>query len=60
MPRDEQLATRVDNDTKRRFRVEAAKRDMDMSELLREIVHDFLEEQEAAEGNSNPVAQVAD
>lgn len=41
--RTEQIATRVDEATKKRFRVAAAERDMDMSELLRELVDDFLE-----------------
>lgn len=58
--REEQIATRVDDSTKRDFRVAAAKRDMDMSELLRQIIEDFLESDanntahaEDTEGNLN-------
>jgi len=62
MTREERLATSVDEETKTDFRVEAAKRDMDMSELLRELVHDFLEEEEseAESGNSKRMMQTAD
>jgi len=55
--RDEKLSTTVTDDEKSAFRVEAAKEDMNISQKLREIVYDYLEEQgestsrEAAEGN---------
>ena len=62
MTRDNQLATRVDDETKRQFRVAAATRDMDMSELLRDIIEDFLEEERGAQAEGNPtaMAQTAD
>jgi len=43
MNREEKLATNITEEKKRQFRVEAAKRDMNMSEMLRELVDDFLE-----------------
>lgn len=55
MERSEQLAAKVTPEQKRRFRIEAAKRDMDMSELLRHIVDEFLEEQETESGNPTAV-----
>lgn len=47
----EHLSARVEADTKTRFRVAAAQRDMDMAELLREVVEDYLDELEEQEGN---------
>jgi antitoxin component of RelBE/YafQ-DinJ toxin-antitoxin module len=44
MERNEQLLTRVDEETKRQFRMQAAARNMDMSELLRKIVGEYLED----------------
>lgn len=64
-PRGERIATSLTESEKRDFRVEAAKRDMDMSELLRELVYDFLEEEghetsrEATEGNPSEAASVS-
>lgn len=58
MKRTEKLSTSVTPDEKREFRVEAAERDQEMAELLREILYDWMEEQEIetsredAEGNS--------
>ena len=43
MDRTEQLLTRVDEETKRQFRMQAAAQNMDMSELLRELVDDYLD-----------------
>lgn len=43
MKRTEKISTSVTEDEKTRFRVLAAKRDMDMAELLRELVYDELE-----------------
>lgn len=43
MDRTEQLGTRVDEETKRQFRMQAAVRNMDMAELLRELVDDYLD-----------------
>lgn len=63
--RDKQLATRVTPEVKTAFRVEAAKRDMDMSDLLRELIHEYLEEQGVDldpddSGNRSPAALVAE
>ena len=44
MERDERLATNVTTDVKIQFRIAAAERNMRMSELLRDIVHDWLDE----------------
>lgn len=44
---------------KQRFRVEAAKRDMSMSELAREILLDALDEMDS-EGESDPLVKPAD
>ena len=63
--KDKQLATRVTPEVKTAFRVEAAKRDMDMSDLLRELIHAYLDEQgveiETDEsGNRSPATLVAE
>lgn len=58
MTRDQRIATSVDKETKQQFRVEAAKRDMDMSELLRELVEKHLEEKQT-EGNRIAVPATA-
>lgn len=62
--KDKQLATRVTSDVKTAFRVEAAKRDMDMSDLLRELVHSYLADQgvdvECDEGKRSPAVLVAE
>jgi HPt (histidine-containing phosphotransfer) domain-containing protein len=60
MTRDERIQTSVCEDVKTDFRVEAAKRDMDMSELLRELIHDFLDEQSEQEENPNTKTTPAD
>ncbi|WP_135535353.1 ribbon-helix-helix protein, CopG family [Halostella pelagica] len=60
MTRDKQLSTSVDAETKRDFRVAAAKRDMDMAELLRELVNDYLEEGDESEGNRKAEPMAAD
>jgi len=60
MTRDERIQTSVSENVKTDFRVEAAKRDMDMSELLRELVHDFLDEQSEQEENPNTKTKTAD
>ena len=52
MKRTERLSTSVTEDTKQKFRVRAAEHGMNMSEYLRQIVLDDIEEGE--EGNSNP------
>jgi len=59
MTKTERLATNVEEETKRHFRVAAAQRDMDMSELLRELVDEFLEE-ERDEGNQVAAAVTTD
>lgn len=58
MERSERLATSVTEDQKRKFRVLAAQRNMNMSELLYELVEDALSEAER-EGNAPPTATVA-
>lgn len=59
MERSERIATSVTPEMKTQFRVEAAKRDMDMSELLRLIIQEWLAE-EAGEGNVNRTMATAD
>jgi len=49
MKRTERLSTSVTEDTKQKFRVRAAEHGMNMSEYLRQIVLDDIEEGE--EGN---------
>lgn len=39
------LGVRLDSETKRQIRIEAAKRDLSMSELSREVIEDWVEEQ---------------
>ena len=56
MKRTERLSTSVTEDTKQKFRVRAAEHGMNMSEYLRQIVLDDIEEGE--EGNSNPKRMV--
>jgi len=64
MDRDEKLATNITPEKKRQFRIEAAKRDMNMSELLREMVDNFLEESADSEAddekNQNAKTTTAD
>jgi plasmid stability protein len=55
----EKLGVGLTEDEKKRFRVEAAKRDMSMSELAREILLEGLEEMDD-EGNPNPPLTTAD
>lgn len=61
MKRSERLQTSVTPDEKTDFRVEAAKRDMDMSQLLRKLVYDHLEEtgHETSRGDSGNRTRVA-
>lgn len=64
MERTEKISTSVTEDEKSRFRVIAAKRDMSMAELLRELVYDELEKEdggrtEEPEGNLRPAATTA-
>jgi len=59
MERNEQLLTRVDEETKRQFRMQAAARNMDMSELLRKIVGEYLEDH-SEDFEIEEVAQTAD
>jgi hypothetical protein len=49
----EKLGVGLTKEEKQRFRVEAAKRDMSMSELARRILLEELDEMDA-EGNPNP------
>ena len=49
MERTERLSTSVTEETKKKFRVRAAERGMNMSEYLRQIVLNDIEESE--EGN---------
>jgi hypothetical protein len=67
MKRTKKLATSVTPEEKSDFRVEAAKQDMDMAELLRELTYDFLEEEghetsrsEDGTGNRTPAATAAE
>jgi|GEM_PF-1263390 len=62
MKRTERIQTSVTPDVKREFRIAAAENDMEMAELLRELVHDYLDERaETDEGNPNPpLTQTAD
>jgi len=62
MKRTERIQTSVTPEVKRDFRVAAAENDMEMAELLRELVHGYLDERaEADEGNPNPpLTQTAD
>jgi len=63
MDRDEKLATNITEEKKRQFRVEAAKRDMNMSELLREIIDEFLDESDSeteSGDEKNPKTKTAD
>ncbi|AUV81226.1 hypothetical protein C2R22_05770 [Salinigranum rubrum] len=61
MKRDKRIQTSVTQDVKRDFRVAAAEQDMDMSELLRELIHEYLDERKGAEeGNPNALTQTAD
>lgn len=66
--RSERLAASVNEDTKRDFQIAAMRRDMKEAELLRELVADFLSEEDIPdevreyfaeegnlEGNLNPV-----
>ena len=46
MKRTEKLSTSVTPEEKSDFRVEAAKQDKDMADLLRSLAYDYLEEQE--------------
>jgi len=50
----EKLGVGLTKEEKQKFRVEAAKRDMSMSELARKILLDELELEETDEGNPNP------
>lgn len=43
MKRTEKVSTSLTEDEKRRFRILAAERDMDMAELLRELAYDEIE-----------------
>lgn len=45
MKRTEKISTSVTEAEKKRFRILAAERDMNMAELLRELVYDEIEEQ---------------
>ncbi|MFW6434813.1 MAG: hypothetical protein ACOCY1_00385 [Halovenus sp.] len=63
MKRTEKLSTSVTPEEQSKFRVEAAQRDQQMAELLRDLVYDFLEEEGhetsregAQEGNQTPAA----
>lgn len=56
MPRDQRIATSVDESTKREFRIAAAEQDKDMSELLRELVLEYLEER----GSGNAIRPIAE
>ena len=40
------VAVNLNPETKRKIRIEAAKRDMSMSDLSREVLRDWVEEQE--------------
>jgi hypothetical protein len=56
----EKLGVGLTKQEKKQIRIEAAKREMSMSELARQIILDELEELEA-EGNPNPpLTQTAD
>jgi len=56
----EKLGVGLTKEEKQKFRVEAAKRDMSMSELARKILLDELELEETDEGNPNtPLTQTA-
>lgn len=57
MTRDERIAVSVTPEMKRRFRAEAGRRDMDMSDLLHHIMTGWMEEHEGEEldqGNLMP------
>lgn len=57
----EKLGVGLTKEEKKRFRVEAAKRDMSMSELARQILLDGLEEMDADNPNpSPPLTKTAD
>lgn len=57
MKRTEKVSTSLTEDEKRRFRILAAERDMDMAELLRELVYDEIE-REGYETTRNPGANL--
>ena len=40
------LGVNIDSETKRRVRIEAAKRDTTMSGLARDVIEDWIEEQD--------------
>lgn len=50
---EKQVATRVDEETKRRVRVAAAKRDMDMADWLRESIHEKLDRDAESEDSTD-------
>jgi|AntDeeMetageno51_2_1112566.scaffolds.fasta_scaffold16514_2 hypothetical protein len=56
MERSERLATSVTPETKQKFRVRAAENGMNMSEYLRHLVHEDIDE--GSEGNSTKTAMV--
>jgi predicted DNA-binding protein len=57
---DESIGAKVSEEFKQRVRLAAARKGMSMSEYIREAVETQLEEDEEAEGNSEPAAAVAD
>lgn len=56
MERSERLATSVTPDTKQKFRVRAAEHGMNMSEYLRKLVHDDIEDVEDGEAENRSPA----
>lgn len=60
MKRDERIATSVTEETKNKFRVRAAEHGMNMSEYLRQLVLEDIEEEEGNSKTSQATAQTAD
>lgn len=46
MSTDDRIAVLLDRETKRQIRIEAAKRDTNMSDLSREVLEEWIEEQD--------------
>jgi len=55
----EKLGVGLTEEEKHKIRVEAAKRDMSMSELARQIIMDAIEDDRAGDTDPNPTPEAA-